>query len=73
MSKENIYKNGGFPPIKYCKVADSKDSTTKTSKERFFSNAIRNDLNIRQILKSKSKLDTDFIIVNKEEDALEIV
>lgn len=73
MSKENIYKNGGFPPIKYCTVADTKESATKTSKERFFSNAIRNDLNIRQILKSKSKLDADFIVVNKEEDALEIV
>ena len=73
MSKENIYKNGGFPPIKYCKVDKSKEITIKTSKERFFSNAVRNDLNIRQILKTKSKLDTEFIIVNKEEDALEIV
>jgi hypothetical protein len=73
MSKENIFKNGGFPPIKYCKVADSKESATKTSKERFFSNATVNVLNIRQILKNKSKIDTDFIIDKKEEETLEIV
>jgi hypothetical protein len=74
MSKENIYKNGGFPPIKYCKPTTTESILTKgNKKERFFANAVRNELNIRQILATKSKVDPVFIIEKPEVDDIEIV
>jgi len=44
--------NGGFPPIKYC--SQNKDNTT-SSKERFFANAPRQNINIRQLLSDSIK------------------
>jgi hypothetical protein len=56
MSSQKYFKNGGFPPIKYCSYseADKKDSS-KTSKERFFANAPRQNINIRQLLSDSKK------------------
>jgi hypothetical protein len=58
-----MIKNGGFPPIKYCPELDvDKKFVNKTSKERFFSNAPRQNINIRQLLtenKSKPIIITD--------------
>ena len=45
-SQKNII-NGGFPPIKYCPL--KKEDSSK-SKERFFANAPRQNINIRQLL-----------------------
>jgi hypothetical protein len=47
--KKNI--NGGFPPIKYC--SQNKDITK--SKERFFANAPKQNINIRQLLSDSIK------------------
>jgi hypothetical protein len=49
-SQKNI-KNGGFPPIRYC--TQNKDNST--SKERFFANAPRQNINIRQLLSDSIK------------------
>jgi hypothetical protein len=65
--------NGGFPPIKYClKSNDSpKDKTTKT-KERFFSNAPKQNINIRQLLSNTIK--KPIIITDTlQNDNLEII
>ena len=43
--------NGGFPPIKYC----SQNKHNTTSKERFFANAPRQNINIRQLLSDSIK------------------
>ena len=69
MTKEIIYKNGGFPPIKYCNTNEMK----KNSKERFFNTAIRNDINIRQILSTKNNSDSLFIDNTKKEDEIHVV
>ena len=46
-----MVKNGGFPPIKFCKEkSEEKLDDMKPKKERFFSNAPKNNINIRQIL-----------------------
>jgi hypothetical protein len=57
MSTQNnsIIKNGGFPPIKYCRnLSDSSKNETKT-KERFFSNTQKQNINIRQLLSDTVK------------------
>ena len=54
MSKNTNVKNGGFPPIKYCSTV-TVDKEQKTSKERFFSNAIKQNINIRQLLSDTKK------------------
>lgn len=56
MISQKHIKNGGFPPIKYCSQSGSqkKDNTT-TSKERFFANANRQNINIRQLLSDSIK------------------
>ncbi len=48
----NSQKNGGFPPIKYC--PQKKEDSSKT-KERFFANAPRQNINIRQLLSDSIK------------------
>jgi len=54
MSNPKNVKNGGFPPIKYCPT-NTLDKEQKTSKERFFSNAIKQNINIRQLLSDTQK------------------
>lgn len=71
MTKEIIYKNGGFPPIKYCKPKEME--TKKNSKERFFNTAARNDINIRQILATKNKSDNIFIDNTIKEDDMTVL
>ena len=71
MSKENVlknvFKNGGFPPIKFC--PEKKEQTGE--KGRFFANTKKNDINIRQILTTKTK-SGPIIIEDNKEDELEI-
>jgi hypothetical protein len=64
MSSQNIthiIKNGGFPPIKYCLISsksskdDKNESNKQKTKERFFSNAPRQNINIRQLLSDTTK------------------
>ncbi len=52
-----MLKNGGFPPIKYCSQSSNqiKEEEGSTSKERFFANAPRQNINIRQLLSDKIK------------------
>jgi hypothetical protein len=60
-----MFKRGGFPPIRYC-AASSNDLNTKKdptknptknpTKERFFSNAPRQNINIRQLLSDNKKI-----------------
>lgn len=55
MNNQSI-KNGGFPPIKYCKEIKLREEVTgKTSKERFFANAPKQNINIRQLLTENKK------------------
>ncbi len=73
MSK-NFAKNGGFPPIKYCKEIKlrQEEVSGKTSKERFFSNAPKQNINIRQLLSDTKK--KPIIITDENDiDELEIV
>jgi hypothetical protein len=55
-----MFKRGGFPPIRYCTASSTdintkKDSTQNPTKERFFSNAPRQNINIRQLLSDNKK------------------
>ncbi len=56
MNSQKNFKNGGFPPIKYCSYSKSeKKEQGTTSKERFFANAPRQNINIRQLLSDSKK------------------
>jgi hypothetical protein len=69
-----MFKNGGFPPIKYCPISDKKKSgSTKNSKERFFANAPRQNINIRQLLTESTNKKPLIIPDNKSEDIIEVV
>jgi hypothetical protein len=52
-SIENIHKNGGFPPIKYC--GEQKVGKKKLNKERTYSTIPKKNINIRQLLANKNK------------------
>ena len=60
----NIYKNAGFPPIKYCPIDDIKQNT----KERFLSST-HHDINIRQILNQKKNP----IIIKTDDENIEVI
>lgn len=69
--EKNIFKNGGFPPINYCQVNPTQTKDDKT-KERFFANAPRQNINIRQLLSETKK--KPIIITNESnDDGLEII
>ena len=71
MTKTQNFKNGGFPPIQYCSTTVL-DAEKKNSKERFFSNAIKQNINIRQLLSDTKK--TPIIITETvHDDNLEII
>lgn len=72
MSSKFLFKNGGFPPIKYCENSDSKLQDKKNSKERFFSNAPRQNINIRQLLSDTQKKPI-IITEPKSDDDLEVI
>ncbi len=61
MSNTQNIKNGGFPPIKYCSTINV-EKEKKSSKERFFSNTIKQNINIRQLLSDSKKTP---IIINE--------
>ena len=44
--------NGGFPPIKYCAPTEVKQ---QLKKERFFANAPKQNINIRELLTDSKK------------------
>jgi len=67
-SQKNII-NGGFPPIKYC--SQKKEESSK-SKERFFANAPRQNINIRQLLSDSIKKPIIITEDSKDND-LEVV
>ena len=67
MGKKFIFKNGGFPPIKFCK---NENENTNTKKERFFQNNTIHNINIRQLLSDTNK---KIIIVPTDDESLEIV
>jgi len=67
MENKFILKNGGFPPITFCK---NEDTDTTNKKERFFQNNTIHNINIRQLLSESNK---KIIIVPNEEESLEIV
>lgn len=70
LQTQNI-KNGGFPPIKYCSTITI-DNKQKNSKERFFSNTIKQNINIRQLLSDTKK--TPIIITETvHDDNLEVI
>jgi hypothetical protein len=54
-NKQNTFKNGGFPPIRYCPVSDEKEKPFKTTKERFFANTPKQNINVRQLLSDSQK------------------
>lgn len=68
------YKNGGFPPIKYCPVVETNDiKDTKTTKERFFSNVPTQNINIRQLLADSNIKKPLIITDNVNDDIIEEV
>ncbi len=72
--KEFLFKNGGFPPIKYCPELDTdKIVLNKLSKERFFSNAPKQNINIRQLLSESAVKKPLVVIDNNTSDNLEEV
>ena len=52
-----MFKQGGLPPIKYCPANDNNNANKKNdkTKERFFANAPRQNINIRQLLSETKK------------------
>jgi len=69
-----MIKNGGFPPIKYCKEDKSdQENYGKTAKERFFANAPRQNINIRQLLSESAKKKPIIITDDEQNDELEVV
>ena len=73
MNNQKKNKNGGFPPIKYCSYAVSNENDTDTkSKERFFANTQKQNINIRQLL-SESKKKPIIIIDDNSDNELEVV
>ena len=64
-------KNGGFPPINYCHNTEL-NNEQKPSKERFFSNTIKQNINIRQLLSDTKKIPI-IITKNQHDDDLEIL
>jgi hypothetical protein len=64
------FKNGGFPPLKYCQTYI--ENKEKNSKERFFSNAPQQNINIRQLL-SDNKKKPILIVDEPIDNDLEIV
>mgnify|MGYP003330272872 CR=1 FL=1 len=69
-----MFKNGGFPPIKYCPELDTeKSKSEKGTKERFFSNAPRQNINIRQLLTESANKKPLIITDNVTEDVIEVV
>ncbi len=52
MDKNNIQKNGGFPPIRYIELKKGKK---EVKKERYFSTKPIKNLDIRNILTSAKK------------------
>ena len=74
----NNIKNGGFPPIKYCSSSTNnsnsitKDGDSNKTKERFFSNAPRQNINIRQLLSDTTKKPI-ILTETLKNDVLEIV
>ncbi len=72
MNSQKNFKNGGFPPIKYCSYKKVTQNSNKTSKERFFANAPRQNINIRQLLSDSNK--KPIIITDEASDnELEVV
>ncbi len=73
MNKQKFIKNGGFPPIKYClnNDNDNDNNTIKTSKERFFSNTPKQNVNIRQLLNENKII--PLIIVDTSNDILDVI
>ena len=67
MNSQKNTINGGFPPIKYC--PQKKEESSK-SKERFFANAPRQNINIRQLLSDSNK--KPIIITDNIQDELQV-
>jgi hypothetical protein len=65
-----MIKNGGFPPIKYC-LNTKRDQLTNASKERFFANAPKQNINIRQLFSETKK--KPIIIIDEKQEALEVI
>jgi hypothetical protein len=67
-------KNGGFPPIKYSLESSdtSKNNDSTQTKERFFSNTPRQNINIRQLLSESAKKPV-IITETIENDNLDII
>lgn len=72
MSKEMVIKNGGFPPIRYCPATSKDIPKDKTQKERFFSNAPKQNINIRQLL-SDTKKKPVIITEDTNNDDIEVI
>ncbi len=73
MNKTKTHKNGGFPPIKYCPMTNKINiADSKATKERFFSNAPRQNINIRQLLSENQKKPV-IITDEAKEDDLEVL
>lgn len=64
-----IFKNGGFPSIKYCQELDIK----KSSKARFFHNTPKQNINIRQLLYESTNKKPLIIPERTHEDTIEVV
>jgi len=67
MNSQKNTINGGFPPIKYC--SQKKEDLSQT-KERFFANAPRQNINIRQLLAESNK--KPIIITEDSQDELQV-
>ena len=62
--------NGGFPPIKLKEINKEEYSN---SKERFFSNVIKKNIDIRQILTENTQRKSIIDINEAKQDELEVV
>lgn len=63
--------NGGFPPLKYCKI-EKKDSK-ELKKERFFKSDLKKNINIKDILITNNKNNKNNILEKQTDDDLDVI
>ena len=70
--KQHVFKNGGFPPIKYCPKIEIVNANANAAKERLFANSPRQNINIRQLLNESTIKKQLFIPDVVSDDILEV-
>ena len=66
-----VNRRGGFPPLKYCPTPEEKAARASNTKQRFFSNAPKQNINVRQLLTESTK--KPVISIETTESDIEVI